>query len=80
MFPIQLTLPLLEAVVGDNRARVQELLRLGAEPDYSAEPPEDWFADRNMKITTARQLADALQRDNILTLFKRVSTLTMHIL
>ncbi|KAK8402704.1 hypothetical protein O3P69_000804 [Scylla paramamosain] len=68
-----LTLPLLEAVLGDSRARVQELLRLGADPDHSAEHPEDGFADKNMKITTARQLAHTLQRDNLLPLFKRKS-------
>lgn len=79
MFPKQLTLPLLEAVHGDSRSRVQELLRLGADPDHSAEPPEDGFAGRDVKITTARQLAHTLQRDNILPLFKRVSRLTMKI-
>ena len=69
----QLTLPLLEAVLENSRARVQELLRLGADPDHSAEPPADGSSAMDVQITTARQLAHTLHRNNILSLFKRVS-------
>ncbi|KAG0726933.1 Caspase-10 [Chionoecetes opilio] len=66
-----LTLPLMEAVVEDSRARVQELLRLGADPDHAAESPSEESAARDIQTTTARQLSHALHRDNILPLFKR---------
>ncbi|XP_050738134.1 uncharacterized protein LOC127009273 isoform X2 [Eriocheir sinensis] len=66
-----LVLPLLEAVLKNSRAKVQELLRLDADPDCAVEPLWEGPAATELQVTTARQLAHTLHHDDILALLKR---------
>lgn len=69
----QLDVPLIEAVLWwNNRERIQELLELGADPDYQAGKLVDGVLSRELHITTARQLALNLNREPILRMFPKV--------
>ncbi|XP_042206440.1 uncharacterized protein LOC121855528 [Homarus americanus] len=64
-----LSVPLYELVLRDIQTKVQELLKLGADPDYSVESLVDTVLEH--KVTTPRQLALVLHREAILSLFPK---------
>ncbi|XP_071545994.1 uncharacterized protein [Panulirus ornatus] len=66
-----LSASLFEAVVNSDRSRVQELLKLGADPDYHADSLVDGVLERELQVTTARQLALTLHREAILRVFPK---------
>lgn len=55
-----------------NRKQIEELLKLGADPDYHAGKLVDGALARELHVTTARQLALALGRHCIVRMFPEV--------
>ncbi|KAK7070329.1 hypothetical protein SK128_025806 [Halocaridina rubra] len=66
-----LSVPLFNAVLDNNKTRVQELLRLGANPDCDAGCLTEGRLTPNIERSTARQLATHLNCKAILQVFPK---------
>ncbi|XP_069174018.1 caspase Dronc isoform X2 [Procambarus clarkii] len=66
-----LSAPLFEAVLGNNRSRVQELLKLGVDPDYHAGSLVEGLLEEELQVVTARHLALTLNQEPIIRLFAK---------
>ncbi|XP_071531556.1 caspase Dronc-like [Panulirus ornatus] len=64
-----LAAPLFEAVLWWDKSKIQELLKLGADPDCHAGKPVAGALARELQVTTARQLALTLHREPIVRMF-----------
>lgn len=71
---LQLCVPLFEAVLEGDRELTRCLLRVGADPDLEAGGVVRGAVVRELKVTTARQLASTLGHNHILSLFNKVSS------
>ncbi|KAG7167637.1 uncharacterized protein LOC121868113 [Homarus americanus] len=72
-----LAAPLFEAVLHWDANKIDELIKLGADPDYHVGRLVDGVLARELRVTTARQLAHALQRDAIVPMFPQRNTVDM---
>lgn len=70
----QLCVPLFEAVLKWDKLKIQHLLSVGADPDMQARKVVGGALVRELRVTTARQLAQALGRQQIVTMFDKVSS------
>lgn len=70
---VQLCVPLFEAVLEEDLELTRCLLRVGADPDLEAGGVVRGAVVRELKVTTARQLASTLGHNHILALFDKVS-------
>ncbi|KAG7163302.1 caspase Dronc-like 1 [Homarus americanus] len=62
------------AVFNWNKNKIEELVKLGADPDYHVGRLVDRMLTRELQVTTARQLAHALQREAIVRMFPQQHT------
>lgn len=67
-------MPLYEAVLKWDKVKIQSLLSVGADPDMKARDVVGGALVRELRVTTARQLAQALGRQQIVTMFEKVSS------
>lgn len=67
-------MPLFEAVLNWDKVKIQNLLSVGADPDMNARQVVGGALARELRVTTARQLAQALGRQQVVTMFEKVSS------
>lgn len=65
-------MPLYEAVLKWDKVKIQNLLSVGADPDMKAREMVGGALARELRVNTARQLAQALGRQQIVTMFEKV--------
>lgn len=56
-----------------DKVKIQSLLSVGADPDMNGRKVVGGALARELQVTTARQLAQALGRQHIVTLFEKVN-------
>ncbi|XP_050738051.1 caspase-1-like [Eriocheir sinensis] len=66
-----LCVPLYEAVLKWDKVKIQNLLSVGADPDMKAKEVVGGALARELRVNTARQLAQALGRQQIVTMFEK---------
>ncbi|XP_068227627.1 caspase-1-A-like [Palaemon carinicauda] len=64
-----LAAPLFKAVLWWNKKEIEELLKLGADPDYHAGGSVTGVLSRELQVTSARQLAQSLGRQTLVDMF-----------
>ncbi|XP_068228137.1 uncharacterized protein [Palaemon carinicauda] len=64
-----LAAPLFKAVLWWNKKEIEELLKLGADPDYHAGGSVIGVLSRELQVTSARQLAQSLGRQTLVDMF-----------
>lgn len=69
-------MPLFDAVLKWDKVKIQNLLSVGADPDMEAAGVVGGALVRELRLTTARQLALALGREPIVRMFAKVRILT----
>ena len=72
---MQLCVPLFDAVLKWDKVKIENLLSVGADPDMEAGSLVGGALVRELRLTTARQLALALGRAPIVTMFAKVTML-----
>ncbi|XP_068227746.1 uncharacterized protein [Palaemon carinicauda] len=70
-FRDMLVAPLFEASLLGNKRKIEVLLELGANPDYHAGKLVEGILSRELKVTTARQLAAAVYGDPFIRVFSK---------